>query len=150
MSAERIIGNLLWLAQDDLDDARRLGRDGKRNAAYHLEQAAEKALKAVLVSEGTRAGAGHQLDMLAGQLPDENPMKARLAALARLEVFATTYRYVTGGGRIPQAPPAETIESGLAEVESLIADLAAAFGADLTAKDRPARSPGPIRGPSPP
>jgi HEPN domain-containing protein len=36
-----------------------------RNAAYHLGQAAEKALKAVFVSEGIRPGAGHQIDLFA-------------------------------------------------------------------------------------
>ena len=150
MSAEKIIGNLLWLANDDLDDARDLQRRGKRNAAYHIEQAAEKTLKAVLVSEGIPSGTGHQLEVLASQIPDENPFKPRLLDIDELTAFATTYRYVTGGGRIPAPPDPAEMTRWIAEVDTLIQEIAARFGVDLSRKDTPAKWPGPIRNPQTP
>jgi hypothetical protein len=88
--------------------------------------------------------------MMARQLPDENPLKERLLLLDELTSFATTYRYVSGtGGRIPKTPdPAET-ENWIDEVDGLIRLLALRFGADLSAKDKPAKSPDPLRDPNP-
>ena len=50
----RVIGAGLKLAEQDLADAILL--QGRRNAAFHLEQAAEKIILAVLTSEGITAG----------------------------------------------------------------------------------------------
>lgn len=41
MSVERLIGNLLRVAHEDLEGARLLARAGNRNAIYLCEQAAE-------------------------------------------------------------------------------------------------------------
>lgn len=87
-----------WLAkaQDDLAVAR-LVRDsslGVRWAAcFHAQQAAEKALKALLVSRGIDFPKSHALDVLADLL-DENDLK-RLdrSALLELSPWAVAGRY---------------------------------------------------------
>src|SRR5262249_27715529 len=84
MSAERFIANTLRIAAEDLRGARLLRSAHNRNAAYLCEQAAEKLIRAVLTSEGKRAGIGHNLGEFVDLVPDENPLKPRLRGPERL------------------------------------------------------------------
>lgn len=96
------VSGRLWIdkADSDLDAVRRaLIPDPDTNneaAAYHLQQAAEKLLKALLVHEGLqypRGSGGHDLQMAADRLPPEHPLFADAQALAPLTPWATAYRY---------------------------------------------------------
>lgn len=98
-----LLANQLRLANQDLKDALLL-RDAKsRNSTYHLEQAAEKLLHALLTAEGISVGveASHKLEVLVDRLPPEHPLKSALGQLAYLRSYATAYRYPKSGGRLP-------------------------------------------------
>lgn len=88
-----------WLlkARRDLDSARRLvsGAPPYRDTAvYHCQQAAEKAIKALLAARGVHFPRSHDLTLLvslaAGILSDV-PRLAEAAAV--LTPYATLYRY---------------------------------------------------------
>ena len=68
MSDDRLIANYLRIASEDLAGAEVLLAAGNRNAAYLCQQAAEKALRAVLTSEGLHGGTGHRLGLMVVQL----------------------------------------------------------------------------------
>lgn len=91
-----------WLAKadNDLDLVRRaMIADPTTNneaAAYHLQQAAEKLLKAALVHAGLpypRGSAGHDLKVSASRLPPEHPLYNEAHAMAPYTPWATAYRY---------------------------------------------------------
>lgn len=110
MSAERVIANMLRIAREDLAGAP-LNTSSNRNAIYLCEQAAEKIIRAVLTSEKIHAGVRHQLDEMVSLVPDTNPIKPHLRALQHLGTYATSYRYTTPTGRIPDDPPTDAVEA---------------------------------------
>lgn len=78
---------LPWLAvvERDLKAARNClfgPEPTEEAAAYHCQQAAEKLVKAVLVSEGVNAPYSHDIRVLVGLLP-KSPLAALLLPLAR-------------------------------------------------------------------
>lgn len=143
MSDDRLIANYLRIAAEDLSAAELLLRAGNRNAAYLCQQAAEKALRAVLTSEKLHGGTGHRLGPMVGMLPEENPMKQAFTDLIELEAYATTYRYPTSS-RILPAPPTNELRDHMAKVRAVLDELVDGFGVDLTNKD-PARVTSPPR-----
>ncbi len=145
MSAEHIIANMLRIAKEDLDGARLLAPARNRNAVYLCEQAAEKIIRAVLTSEKKHAGIGHRLDAFVDLVPDENPMKSALRSLEELTAYATTWRYPTSSGRIPQLSSPGDIERFVKNVAAAPELAANGYGVDLGAKGLPASRPGPLR-----
>jgi HEPN domain-containing protein len=145
MGVELQIANTLRIAKEDLEGARLLASRGNRNAVYLCEQAAEKVIKAVLTSEGKHAGIKHQLDAMVDLVPDENPLKPLLRDIESLTRYATTYRYTTSTGRIPDAPKGSEFDALAHKVDVALAEAASRFGVDLTAQGQPARKPAPIR-----
>jgi len=145
VSAERVIANLLRIAREDLEGARMLNTHGNRNAIYLCEQAAEKIMRAVLTSEQIHAGVRHQLDEMVGLVPEENPIKPRLRALQHLSTYATSYRYTTPTGRIPDDPSTAEVEATAKNIEAALLEAAQRFGVDLKAVDLPAANKSPIR-----
>jgi HEPN domain-containing protein len=145
MSVELLIANLLRVAAEDLAGARLLATTSNRNAIYLCEQAAEKIIRAVVTSEGARAGIKHQLDEMVDLVPDENPLKPALRAIEHLTAYATAYRYPTSAGRIVQPPKGQAFADDAAKVELALRDAASRFGADLTTQGTPAAHRGPIR-----
>lgn len=143
--AELLEANLLRVASEDLAGARALMLAGNRNAIYLCEQAAEKAIRAILTSEGIHGGTGHDLRSLVDKIPDANTLKAQLRGVEHLGIFATAFRYPSPEGRIKAAPPREELEREAAKVEALIRRAAERLGVDLTAQNTPASKPGPIR-----
>lgn len=144
MSADRVIASYLRIAREDLDDAIALAGRGSRNAVYHLEQAAEKVVRAILTSEGKHGGIGHHIGQMVDQIPDENPLKMRLRAIEHLAGYATAYRYPSPVGRVKTAPTREEFERD-ARVLSEVLDAAFdRFGVDGS-EDSPAKNPGPTR-----
>ena len=145
MGAEVVIASLLRVAKDDLDAARRLSSPVNRNAIYHCEQAAEKIIKAILTSEGIHAGIRHQLGEMVDSIPDANPVKPMLRAIENLQAYATTYRYPTAGGRIPDSPDQKAVEAAAAKVHNALTIVAAKFGVDFSKANAPAATAVPIR-----
>jgi HEPN domain-containing protein len=145
VSAERVIANTLRIAREDLEGARMLNAQRNRNAIYLCEQAAEKLIRAVLTSEKIHAGVRHQLDEMVAAIPSENPIKDRLQALQHLSTYATSYRYTTPTGRIPADPPATDVDATVKAIEGILRDVAAHFGVQLDATDKPAVNSSPIR-----
>ena len=147
-SAELHIANDLRLSSEDLAAAKLLLAAGDRFSAYHLQQCAEKVLRALLTAEGVQIERkdAHRLDVLLDKLPAENPFKARLKPLSHLTMFATTYRYPKDGGRLPTAPSKADVDSWAVNLAAIVSDAATHFRVDLNASDRfPAGNSAPPR-----
>ena len=145
MSVELLIANLLRVAAEDLDGARLLASKANRNAIYLCEQAAEKVIRAVVTSEGQRAGIKHQLNDIVDLVPDANPIKPALRAIEHLAAYATAYRYPTSAGRIVQPPTGKAFDDDAAKVEAALHEAASRFGVDLTKPGTAAARPGAFR-----
>jgi HEPN domain-containing protein len=119
-----VIAAYLEEVAEDLDAARRLLEPPpNRFAAFHLQQAAEKLVKAVRLHRGLQATKEHNLEVLINELPEGDPWRERLTELEFLSAFATAYRYPTPnkGWRNP-GPSAEV---SLRTVDAIAAHLAA-------------------------
>lgn len=115
MSAELLIANLLRVAAEDLEGARLLASKNNRNAIYLCEQAAEKLIRAVVTSEGVRAGIKHDLSQMVDLVPEANPLRPALRSIEHLAAYATAYRYPTSlasiASRSNSVQPSETSKS---------------------------------------
>jgi HEPN domain-containing protein len=101
MPVEQVIAGYLAAVADDLDAARRLAAPpANRLAAYHLQQAAEKLVKAVLVHRKIHPGVEHRIDVLVRMLDVSDPWLPQLDPLDRFTPYATTYRYPSPTGRL--------------------------------------------------
>jgi hypothetical protein len=87
-----VVDGYFRVLREDLEAARRLTEGVPRASAFHLQQAAEKLVKALLAAERIHVGTAHD-------------WKADLAELDYLSRFATAYRHPSPSGRI--APPPE-------------------------------------------
>jgi hypothetical protein len=63
MSASKRIEAFLTLASEELGAAKILAGSAPRQAAYYVQQAAEKATRAHLTAAGVPFGAGHNLGL---------------------------------------------------------------------------------------
>lgn len=140
-----VIANMLRIAREDLDGAEVLIPAMNRNAVYLCEQAAEKIIKAILISEDRHAGRTHELSDLVDMIPGENPLKIQLRDVEHLEAYATTYKYVTTIGRIKSGPSREELTRAAARVRELLLLVARRFEVVLDERDAPAGSSDPIR-----
>jgi HEPN domain-containing protein len=96
--------SFLTLAHDELEAAEALLPRHGRQASFHLQQAAERLIQAVLTVEGIAFARTHQLGALAALLPEEHTWRADLAALDDLTSHATAYRFPLPSGGVPMAP----------------------------------------------
>jgi HEPN domain-containing protein len=116
--------SFIALAKDDLAAARQLLTNLPGIAAFHIEQAAEKLLKAVLSTEDiTFSASHHQLGQLAEQLPLNHLWRADLMALDKYTSYATATRYPRPGGGMPRTPSQQDLQQALTEVESLVTEI---------------------------
>ena len=111
------------LAREDLVVARKLITDHPRHAAFHIEQAAEKLLKAVLSAEGIFFTASHQLGALAELLPADHIWRADMMAFDVYTTYATAPRYPRPGGEMPRTPKKEDLANALENVGSLVGEI---------------------------
>src|SRR5687767_14105493 len=101
----RVIGAYLDDAELELDAARRLvALPPNRFAAFHLQQAAEKLVKALRLHRGLRATADHNLEILIDELPADDVWRPKLRVLEPLSAYATTYRYPSPVGKRKGGP----------------------------------------------
>jgi HEPN domain-containing protein len=119
MSAD-VAESLLRLAQEDLDTARVALAPSPRNAAFHVQQAAEKLVKAVLVRSGIHPPRTHDILLLAELLDGSHPWRAPLIALDALTPAAVAYRYPSPSGELPEAPEAVEIVRAIDDVQMLV------------------------------
>lgn len=93
MSAQRRIDAFLLLADEELHAAILLQQGAPRQAAYYLQQAAEKAVRALLSSAQIPFGTGHNLGYMATLLPESHLLRERVRGLDRHSGAATLYRF---------------------------------------------------------
>ena len=116
----------LDLAATDLAHAKANLRTFPRHAAFTLQQASEKIIKAILSADGVAfPGTSHQLDDLVSRIPGANPFRADLLALSHLTSAATRYRYPTPHGDVPQDPPSTEMVEDLETLQLLLPEVRA-------------------------
>src|SRR6266571_5577562 len=123
MANPKRVRALLELAEEDLGASRALVPTSTRIARYHVQQSAEKAVKALLEHRGLNPGREHRFEALAEMLPQDDPWRSRIQSLDPLSPAATTHRYPTTEGRILPPPARELIEREIAAVVQLIQDI---------------------------
>src|ERR1700734_419599 len=118
MPGDAVVLGYLAAVADDLDAARRLvAPPANRLAAYHLQQAAEKLVKAVLVNPKIHPGVEHRIDVLVRMLDAADPWQALLDGLDRFSPYATTYRYPSPTGRLKAGPDDASVQADLEEIQ---------------------------------
>lgn len=121
MPVDPVVAGYLAAVADDLDAALRLAAPpANRLAAYHLQQAAEKLVKAVLVHRKIHPGIEHRIDVLVRMLDLSDPWQPLLDPLDRFTPYATTYRYPSPTGRLKAGPIASNVLAEAAEIEKLL------------------------------
>ena len=118
------VASYIALAKEDLAVAAKLIANHPRHAAFNVEQAAEKLLKAVLTAEGIRFPTSHhQLGALAALLPASHLWRADLMAFDDFTSYATALRYPMPGGGMPSDPEDADLRQGWQEVSALVAEI---------------------------
>jgi HEPN domain-containing protein len=125
MANPKRVEALLTLADEDLGAARVLVKFSTRTARYHVQQSAEKAVKALLEHRGKNPGREHRFESLAEMFAEGDPWRMRVAVLDFLSPAATSHRYPTAEGRILPPPAVEAVELEIAQVAQLIEDIGA-------------------------
>lgn len=91
-------------------------------AAYHTQQAAEKAVKALLVHLRIAypvGREGHDINMAAAAIPAEHSLAQQASALAPLSPWATAWRYPADDpATAAPPPPADEIARWLERIET--------------------------------
>lgn len=120
------IGGYLTLAERDLKTAQLLVDDAelRANAAYHLQQAAEKLAKAVFLARSVLITKEHRLQTNLDELKRVHPQDPWIAMLLPFIVydrFATTARYPSSKGAVVAGPPKPTLDDDTKAVAALLA-----------------------------
>ena len=136
MSDAERIASFIALAEEELSAARLLMSGAPRQAAYFVQQAAEKATRAVLTAAGVPFGTSHNLGQMAAALPPAHPMRMTINALDKYSSAATRYRYPSPAGRLANAPKSEEVASAIDEVAAFIVQVKDYFRAIALRPDR--------------
>ena len=123
MSVEKRVTAFLDLAVQDLDAAELLARAGNRYAAYHVQQAVEKMIKAILVERGIPAGREHRIEVLLEELPVTDAAQSRFEPWVGYSVFATSFRYPSPGGKPAPAPASSKVLQDVRDLRVIEAEL---------------------------
>jgi HEPN domain-containing protein len=111
-------------------------------AAYHCQQAGEKAVKALLVHLGIAfprgGGKGHDLRVLATNIPRGHALYCDAWALAHLTPWATAFRYPPDDPA--SSPPVPTVSSIKAELNRITA-LVDSVEAEINSVGKPQAEP---------
>lgn len=95
---------------------------------YHAQQAAEKALKAVLVARGTEPPYTHDLGALAAVMPDDLSLDVSGSDLGDLTTYATGPRYVFDAGTEAEDPTWAEAERAVVVAGRIMAAIRAHLG----------------------
>jgi HEPN domain-containing protein len=120
MSDAERIASFMALAEEELTAARSLASIAPRQAAYFIQQAAEKASRAVLTAAGIAFGTSHSLGQMSAALPSDHPLRVAINSLDKFSTAATKYRYPSPAGRLADPPSTESLAAGVAEVRGFI------------------------------
>jgi HEPN domain-containing protein len=119
----RVIAAYLDDVDLELDAAKRLIADPpNRFAAFHLEQAAEKLVKAVRLGRGLRVTADHNIEALIDELPSEDLWRTKLRVLEPLAAYATAFRYPSPTGKRRSGPTNEEVATWIKTITGLTAE----------------------------
>lgn len=119
----RVIEAYLDDVAAELDAATRLSTaPPSRFAAFHLQQAAEKLVKAVRLHRGLVATNDHNLVALVAELPENDSWRARLDALGTLSAYATAYRYPSPGGRRRTGPESAEVATWIKTITERLSE----------------------------
>jgi HEPN domain-containing protein len=125
----RVVVAYLEDADLDLDAARRLIADPpNRLAAFHLQQAAEKLVKAVRLSRRVQVTADHSIARLLEDLPPDDLWRGKLAVLEPLSGYATAFRYPSTVGRRKAGPSSDETQVWITTIAALIVEARALVG----------------------
>ena len=94
-----------------------------RLARYHVQQSAEKAVKALMELRGLNPGREHRFESLAEMLPEGDQWRGRIQDFDLLSPAATSLRYPTAEGRIMPPPIREVVEREIGTVTVFIQDV---------------------------
>jgi HEPN domain-containing protein len=126
---QRVIAAFLDDVDLELDAAARLIADPpNRFAAFHLQQAAEKLVKAVRLSRGLRVTADQDIEHLIGELPPDDAWRTKLIVLEPLASYATSYRYPSSTGRRKVDPSHDEVLVWVKAIAGLSAEARALVG----------------------
>ncbi len=95
---------------------------------FHAQQAAEKALKAVLVARGTEPPYTHDLGALAAVMPDHLSVDVSGDDLGDLTTYATGPRYVFDAGTETEDPTWAEAERAVVVAGRILAAVRAFLG----------------------
>ncbi len=116
----RRIDAFLQLAEEELQAARQLVRQSPRQAAYLMQQCAEKITRAILTGAGVKYGTGHNLGQMADALPANHPWIDKILPLDELSPAATRYRYPSTEGRLFEPPDTEHLQQDIENLTDLL------------------------------
>ena len=88
---------------------------------FHAQQAAEKAMKAVLVSRGIEPPYTHDLGAIASTMPSDVVLDVTAEDLATLTTFATGPRYVLDAGSEEEEPTWDEAEQAVGMTDRVLA-----------------------------
>lgn len=110
----------LELAQEDLKMVELASREARGGAAFHLQQAAEKLIKALLEDEFDAPPPKiHDLAQLLDRLPADNLFKYEFDRYVELTPAVEVWRYPGLKGPWPEPPDSSTIETTFEELVHL-------------------------------
>lgn len=150
MSKAKTIGSSVWLANNILQDAEKIGTDS-RNCPNFLVYAVENLIIAIWESEdispsvARRQTGNHQLDRMIDLLPDVCTAKPLLSPLGGLTAYATTFRYASPSGKIPRSADVNLVQEWLNQTRNLIDECARHFEVDVSIEEPIAGHVGPFR-----
>lgn len=125
----RVIAAYIDDAALDLDASMRLIADPpNRLAAFHLQQAAEKLVKAVRLHRRLLVTADHSIARLLEELLPDDPWRAKLAPLAPLTSYATSFRYPSPTGKRKDGPERDEVLEWVQTIDGLITEARALVG----------------------
>lgn len=123
-----VIASFLEDVDFELEAATRLAQDPPvRFAAFHLQQAAEKLIKAVRLHRGLYPTADHNLSALVAGLPEGDVWREKLEHLGPLSAFATAYRYPSPTGRLKAGPTSADLRGWIGQIRALAAEARASL-----------------------
>ncbi len=116
--------SLLIIAERDLEAARKLLPDLPHDASFHVGQAAEKVVKAVLKQEGADfKRTSHDIGQIVEALPDDHLWEADLASFDKFSSYNTRFRYPGPTGNIQPSPDVEELKNNIKEIALIIPEV---------------------------